>query len=159
MEVTGSSVLITGASSGIGAALAIALAESDCRLAIAGRDEARLEAVAGDCRALGSEVATWVADLGEYEAVDRLADEAWDRFDGIDVLVNNAAIPKRRHVLALDNDEVEEVMRINFHSPVRLATRLLPQMIERGRGCVVNVSSLGGRMGILNPGGVVGNVL
>lgn len=148
MELAGASFLITGASSGIGAALARALAGEAGRLGLVGRDATRLDAVAMDCA--GTDTHTWVQDLGDLDGVDRLAHEAWERLEGVDVLVNNAAMPKRRHALTLTDAEIEEVMRVNFHSPVRLARRLLPRMIERGRGVVVNVSSLGGRLGILN---------
>lgn len=148
MEVRGASVLITGASSGIGAALARALDGSGPRLGLVGRHQGRLDEVAACCTQ--STVHSWSLDLGDLHQVDRLADEAWDELGTIDVVVNNAAMPKRRHVLALTDDEIEEVMRVNFLSPVRLARRLIPRMIEHGRGLVINVSSLGGRLGILN---------
>jgi short-subunit dehydrogenase len=74
--------------------------------------------------------------------------DADERFGGIDVLVNNAAIPKRRSVVDLTFDEVEETMRVNFLSPARLTLAVLPGMLARARGSVVNVSSLGGRLGI-----------
>jgi NAD(P)-dependent dehydrogenase (short-subunit alcohol dehydrogenase family) len=90
----------------------------------------------------------WVQDLGDLDAAERLADEAWDHFGGIDVLVNNAAVPKRRDVRALTPDEVEQVMRINYLSPVRMTLRLLPRMLSAGGGVIVNVASLGGRLGI-----------
>ncbi|MCH7787945.1 MAG: SDR family NAD(P)-dependent oxidoreductase [Acidobacteria bacterium] len=143
-------VLVTGASAGIGEALALRLAAGGARLGLVGRDVQRLDDVARRCADHGVDVATWAFDLGDLEAVGDLAARCWDRFGGVDVLVNNAAMPKRRHVLSLSDAEAEEVMRVNFHSPVKLATTLLPRMIEQGRGCVVNVSSLGGRLGILN---------
>ncbi len=61
----------------------------------------------------------WVADLADSEAVGPLALHAWDALGGIDVLVNNAAIPKRRVVTELDPDDVESVMRVNFFAPMR----------------------------------------
>jgi short-subunit dehydrogenase len=67
---------------------------------------------------------------------------------GVDVLVNNAAIPKRRLVQALTLDEVLETMRVNFESPVRMTLAVLPRMLERDRGVIVNVGSFGGRVGI-----------
>lgn len=148
MDLAGASVLITGASSGIGAALAVALDEHHPVLGLVGRDQDRLDHTASACP--DASVHQWALDLGDLDDVDRLADEAWDALGGVDVLVNNAAMPKRRHLLALTDDEIEQVMRVNFHSPVRLARRLLPRMIERGRGLVVNVSSFGGRAGIAN---------
>ena len=83
-------------------------------------------------------------------AVGPLALQAWDTLGGIDVLVNNAAIPKRRAVTALDPDEVEAVMRVNFFAPMRMTLAVLPRMLERGRGTIVNVSSVGGRLGIIH---------
>jgi NAD(P)-dependent dehydrogenase (short-subunit alcohol dehydrogenase family) len=84
----------------------------------------------------------WVVDLTDDDAVDRLALDALDAFGGIDLLVNNAGIPKRRHVTALDIDTVTQVMHINYLSPMRLTLALLPQMLERGSGTIVNVSSI-----------------
>jgi short-subunit dehydrogenase len=115
---------------------------------IVGRRANLLEAVLDDCRAEVPESRMWVLDLGDLDAAEKLADEAWDYFDGIDVLVNNAAVPKRRDVRALTPEEVEQVMRINYLSPVRMTLRLLPRMLAAGGGVIVNVASLGGRLGI-----------
>ena len=79
-----------------------------------------------------------------------LAVDAWDALGGIDVLVNNAAIPKRRAVPALEPDEVEAVMRVNFFAPMHVTLAVLPRMLERGEGVIVNVSSVGGRLGIIH---------
>ena len=80
----------------------------------------------------------------------QLALRAWDALGGIDVLVNNAAIPKRRPVTALDPAEVEAVMRVNFFAPMRLTLAVLPRMLARDAGMIVNVSSVGGRLGIIH---------
>ncbi len=138
----GARVLVTGASSGIGAGLAEAFAEAGATVGIAARRRDRLAAVLERCRARAPGSAMWVADLSDPAAVDRLAEEACNEFGGIDVLVNNAGIPKRRHVTKLDPATVEAVMAINYFSPVRLTLALLPQMLERGSGRVVNVSSV-----------------
>ena len=92
----------------------------------------------------------WVADLGDGAAAGELGRRAWDDLGGIDVLVNNAAMPKRRPVAALDPAEVEQVMRVNFFGPMRLTLAVLPRMLERRRGLIVNVSSVGGRLGIVH---------
>lgn len=138
-------MLVTGASSGIGAALAPLLAERGARVGIVARRKDRLEAVLERC---GPDARMWVADLGDLDAAVRVATEADEHFGGLDVLVNNAGMPKRRHVTALSNGEVEQTMRVNYLSPVRMTLALLPGMLERGRGCIVNVTSLGGRLGI-----------
>lgn len=141
-------VLITGASSGIGAATARLFASRGSAVGIVGRRAHQLQAVLSDCQASAPDSRMWVTDLGDLDAAERVADEAWDHFGGLDVLVNNAAVPKRRDVRALTPAEVEEVMRINFLSPVRMTLRLLPRFLDRGEGTIVNVSSLGGRLGI-----------
>ena len=83
-----------------------------------------------------------MSDLADPAAVDDLAAAALDELGGVDVLVNNAGIPKRRHVTRLDPATVESVMNINFFSPVRLTLALLPHMLERGSGRIVNISSV-----------------
>jgi len=84
----------------------------------------------------------WVRDLADPAAVDDLVESVCGEFGGVDVLVNNAGIPKRRHVTRLDPATVEQVMNINYFAPVRLALALLPGMIERGHGRIVNMSSV-----------------
>jgi NAD(P)-dependent dehydrogenase (short-subunit alcohol dehydrogenase family) len=83
-----------------------------------------------------------VCDMADPAQVDSLATWAVEQFGGVDVLVNNAGIPKRRHVTALDLATVEEVTRINYLAPVQLTLALLPQMLARGSGRLVNVASV-----------------
>jgi short-subunit dehydrogenase len=150
VQIKGSTILVTGASSGIGASLAPMLAAKGATVGIVARRKERLEEVLAECREHAPDSRMWPADLGDLDAAERVALEAWDAFGGLDCLVNNAAIPKRTPVDRLTNDEVDTVMRINFTSPVRMTLALLPRWLERGRGCVVNVSSMGGRLGIIH---------
>src|SRR5216117_2412054 len=138
----GSRVLVTGASSGIGAGLAEEFARRGAVVGLSGRDAARLGATAELCRAHGATVHELPAELGDPAAVDGLAADALAAMGGVDVLVNNAGIPKRRNVRALDAATVDTVMQVNFLGPTRLTLALLPQMIERGEGRIVNVSSV-----------------
>jgi short-subunit dehydrogenase len=149
-SATGKRVLITGASSGVGAALARALAEHGAVVGLIARRRDRLAAVVADCRKSSPDSMMWAADLADTAAVGPLALEAWDALGGIDVLVNNAAVPKRRAVTALSPAQVESVMAVNFFAPMRLTLALLPRMQERGDGMIVNVSSVGGRLGIIH---------
>src|SRR5262249_29572039 len=96
MEVAGAKVVVTGASSGIGAALAPVLRARGARVGIVARREDRLAAVLDACRAHVPGCRMWVADLGDTDRAAALAVEMDDTLGGIDVLVNNAAIPKRR---------------------------------------------------------------
>jgi short-subunit dehydrogenase len=146
----GKRVLITGASSGLGAALARQLAAQNAVVGLIARRRDRLGKVLADCQRSSPASAMWVADLSDTSAVGELAVQAWDGLGGIDVLINNAAIPKRRVVTELEPDEVEDVMRVNFFAPMRMTLALLPRMIQHGSGMIVNVSSVGGRLGIVH---------
>jgi short-subunit dehydrogenase len=148
--VAGKRVVVTGASSGIGAALARQLAGHSAVVGLIARRSERLAQVLADCHKTSPDSTMWVADLADTATLGELAARAWDELGGIDVLVNNAAMPKRRKVDALDPAEVEDVMRVNFFAPMRLMAAVLPRMLERGHGTIVNVSSVGGRLGIIH---------
>jgi short-subunit dehydrogenase len=144
-DCAGKRVLVTGASSGIGAGLAEAFAARGAAVGLCARRGARLSEVAARCAEAHSGVdhPKWIVDLAEPDEVDRLIMSVQHEWGGVDILVNNAGIPKRRHVTALDIATVEQVMNINFLSAVRLTLALLPGMVERGSGTIVNVSSVG----------------
>ncbi len=148
MEISGKNVLVTGASSGIGAALAPLLAERGATVGLVARREDRLAEVLDQCRVHAPESRMWVADLGDTDAAEALALRAWDEMGGLDVLVNNAAMPKRRQVQEITYAEVRQTMTTNFDSPVRMTLAVLPRMLERDSGVIVNVGSFGGRAGI-----------
>ena len=150
MDLDGAKILVTGASSGIGAALAPQLAAKGATVGIVARRAERLEQVVAECRQHTPDSAYWAVDLGDVDAAVEVALTAWDHFGALDALVNNAAIGKRKLVQTLTPDDVDLTMRTNFFSPVRMAMALLPRMLERDRGLVVNVSSMGGRLGILH---------
>ena len=115
-------VLVTGASSGIGAATALAFAERGATVGICARREDRLAEVLADLPGGRS----WVVDLADLDGIDAFAARADAELGGIDVLVNNAGIPKRRRTTTMTADDVESVMAINYFSPVRLTLALLP---------------------------------
>jgi len=142
VDYAGQRVLVTGASSGIGAGLAEEFARRGAVVGICARRQDRLDEVLAHCREHSPGCRRWVVDLSDPVAVESLAAAALDELGGVDILVNNAGIPKRRHVTRLDPETVASVMNINFLSPVRLTLALLPQMIERGGGRIVNVSSV-----------------
>lgn len=141
-DLVGRRALVTGASSGIGAGLAQALASAGATVGLAARRADRLDEVLEKCRVSAPESRRWQVDLADPDAVDGLAAAALSELGGVDLLVNCAGIPKRRHVSRLDPTTVADVMNINYLAPVRLTLALLPQMLERGDGLIVNVSSV-----------------
>lgn len=146
VDLDGARVLLTGASSGIGAALAPLLAARGAVVGLVGRRADRLESVRATCT--GSGHRAWSHDLSDVDGSVALLDRVRDELGGIEVLVNNAAVPKRRHIADLTPDELEHTMTVNFTSPARLCMALLPHFVEQGRGMFVNVASMGGRTGI-----------
>lgn len=150
MELEGARILLTGASSGIGAALAPQLATKGAVVGIAARRADRLAEVVERCRAHTPDSTAWPVDLSDVDAAVALVAIARDHLGGIDVLVNNAALGKRKMVQTLTPEDLDTTMRTNFTSPIRMAMAVLPEMIERGSGLIVNVSSMGGRLGIVH---------
>ena len=146
-DLIGRNVVITGASSGIGEALAIEASRRGARVAIVARRADRLASVLDRCRQTSPESVMVTADLSELDNIESLAARLLDALDGrIDVLINNAGVPKRRRTDEMTAADVEGVMAINYFSPVRLTLALLPHMVERNSGDIVNVSSMGVHM-------------
>jgi NAD(P)-dependent dehydrogenase (short-subunit alcohol dehydrogenase family) len=143
----GRRALVTGASAGIGAALAEGLAEAGAVVGLCARREDRLAEVLEACQAHQPECRSWVVDLADLDAVEAFARRADDELGGIDLLVNNAGMPKRRSVAELSVAEIDQVMALNYLSPIRLIMALLPRMQERGRKAdIVNLSSVAARL-------------
>ncbi len=140
----GARVLITGASSGIGAETVNAAARRGARLAISARRKDALESVAHSCSA--ADIAILPADIADLDAASALADSALETLGGIDIVVNAAGAPCRTHVTRLDPTTVEESMRVNYLGPVALTLGLLPAMLDQRRGDIVNVGSVAGRI-------------
>lgn len=145
----GRRVLVTGASSGIGAATARLLAAEGWTVGLVARRPDRLDEVLADCRRTSPDSQRWAADLADPTHAAEVVIDIWDSFGPLDCLINNAGVPMRRPVTRLTMDEVTRTMTINYLSPVAIMLALLPRMIERGGGTIVNVSSLAGRLGVV----------
>lgn len=143
MDFAGKTVWITGASSGIGSGLAIALVAEGAKLILSGRNEAALAEVSAQCP--GSTVLAFDAtDLGALPGIVKRA-EAMS--GGIDMLVNNAGIGSRGFAQNMAFDVYRRVMEIDFFAPLRLTQLVLPGMLARGSGHIAVVSSLSGKFG------------
>jgi NADP-dependent 3-hydroxy acid dehydrogenase YdfG len=136
-------VVITGASSGIGAAVAERLAGRGDRVVLVARRERELREVAARC---GAKALPLVADVTSRDSVRRVVRDAIARFGHVDVWVNNAGRGISRPVAQLTDDDVDEMMRVNVKSALYGMQEILPHFIERGSGQIVNVSSMLGRV-------------
>ena len=133
-------ILITGASSGLGAAIAIEAARRGYQLALTARRADRLESVAEEARALGAVAACYPADLGDAKVPERLISEVVGRFGGLDVLVNNAGFGLPQTFARADPAQIRDQLQVNLVAPITLTRFALPSLIER-RGAVLNIGS------------------
>jgi NAD(P)-dependent dehydrogenase (short-subunit alcohol dehydrogenase family) len=141
-------IWITGASSGIGRALALEAAAGGARLVLSGRHRESLAAVAKDCEARGARVAsTLVFDLEESAARAEACARAPSLFGRIDVLVLNAGISQRSTFLGTSPEAFDRIMALDFSAQVDMVRRCLPAMVEHRSGCLVAVSSIAGLAG------------
>ena len=129
-------VLVTGASSGIGASIAIAFAEDGWDVMAAGRDEGRLEDVAD----VSDQIVTWAGDLAESEDCDELIADTIEEFGQIDCLVNNAGIIVRGTVDEMSDEDWRQTMTVNLDVPFFLSRSALPYLLK-AEGSIVNISS------------------
>jgi short-subunit dehydrogenase len=144
----GKVVLLTGASEGIGRALALELAPRGARLALVARNAERLEALAAECRALGADARAVPADLGRLESVAGVVEATLAAFGRLDVLVNNAGMTMWSRFDALqDLGVLEQLMRVNYLASAWLTQAALPQL-RRDAGLIVAVASVAGLTGV-----------
>ena len=141
-EWQGKTALVTGASSGIGAALARRLAAAGAHVVLAGRDLPRLDGVAAECRAWGGTMATVAGDITD-ETLRARAVAAAAELGGIDLLVHNAGVTMNARFEELEPAVVRRILEVDFFAPVELTRLALPSLRER-RGAILVISSLTG---------------
>ena len=141
-------VWITGASSGIGEAVAYRFAEEGARLIVTALEADLLAQVCDRCRQLGAPDARALSfDLSDTDGLDALADQAWNAFGHIDVFYNNAGISQRGTTVETAMVVIRKVMDIDFYAPVVLTKNVLPRMIAQGGGQLAVTTSIAGRFG------------
>ena len=140
--------IVTGASSGIGRATALALAENGAHVALAARTESALQELAEGIRRLEREALVVPTDVTEKEQVERLVEETLRRWGRVDVLVANAGAYVRSPVRELTVEEVQRSMAVNFYGALHAVLAVQPPMLARGQGHIVLMSSLDGKKGL-----------
>jgi NAD(P)-dependent dehydrogenase (short-subunit alcohol dehydrogenase family) len=143
--VGGKVVLVTGGSSGIGLASAHKFAEAGATTLICGRDQDKLDEACAEAKARGYEFIAYPADLADMADVDRLVQLLVEKHGGVDFLINNAGRSIRRAIEASYDrfHDFERTMQLNYFGALRITMGLLPAMVARRRGHVVNISSIG----------------
>jgi short-subunit dehydrogenase len=147
-EMRGSRILITGASSGIGRSLAEQAARAGARVAVTARSADKLEELAALLTAEGADVTAVPADLTSDAERRRLLEVVTQRFDGLDVLINNAGVASAGHFGDGTEAVLRQVMEVNFFAPAELMRLALPALMRGRQPAILNVASMCGRRGM-----------
>lgn len=144
IDLKGKKVLVTGASGGIGKAIALELSLNGADLCLTGRNKSELEnlqkTIGGNCQII-------ISDLSNSEGINNLADQAQEIMGQIDILVNNAGITKDNLFMRMSEDDWNEVININLNSIFKLTKQLIKGMIKRRYGRIINITSVIGVAG------------
>jgi len=148
VNLAGKVVLITGGSRGLGLALAEECAKQGCRLAICGRDEESLHRAESELRSMGAQVFATACDISKTDEIDRMVDAVLAHYGGIDVLINNAGTITVGPLSSMTHADFDEAMDVMFWGPVHTTLRVLPHMLQRNAGNIVNITSICGKMAV-----------
>lgn len=144
MELNGKTVWITGASSGIGAALAVALSVKGCSLILSARRREQLQEVAGQCHTKAMIV---VMDVSDQKSIIGAWQEIQASGGMPDILINNSGISQRSAALETQLETDRRIMEVNYFGAVTLTKLVAPYLVQKGSGMIVNISSLSGKFG------------
>jgi NAD(P)-dependent dehydrogenase (short-subunit alcohol dehydrogenase family) len=147
-QIRGATVVVTGATSGIGYETARAFAAAGANLVVAGRRQERLEELGGAITAAGGRALAVKTDVSEFAQVERLVKQAIDRFGKLDVIVNNAGVGLAAAFTEMSLEEFRRLMDVNFWGVVHGCRAVVPAMQKQGRGTIINVASILGKRGM-----------
>jgi NAD(P)-dependent dehydrogenase (short-subunit alcohol dehydrogenase family) len=148
-DLTGSTALITGSTSGIGKATAIRLGAHGAHVIVSGRDKSRGDAVVADIRSAGGTADFVAADLGDETSVRQLATDAAELGGGhVDILVNSGGIFPFGATVETSAGQIDEVFAVNVKAPYLLVAALAPAMAQRGHGVIVNITTMVAEFGM-----------
>lgn len=144
MNVTGTTILITGGSQGLGRHLAVHFAPKAAEVIVTARNEAGLEQTAAMVAQAGGRCAYYVSDLRKPDTLEALVAQIHEQKKRVDLLINNAADVTSKPLLETSSDEIDNLIRTNVTGCLQLCRLLAPGMIQQGGGMIVNISSLAG---------------
>jgi NAD(P)-dependent dehydrogenase (short-subunit alcohol dehydrogenase family) len=148
IDLRGKTAVVTGGSRGLGLLIATELGRLGARTVLVARDAAELERARNALRAEGIDVSTIVADLTDRDDAERVVSETVSRFGAVDVLVNNAGTIKVGPMEHMGLEDFDEAMAVHFWGPLHTMRAAIPHMRRQGGGRIVNVSSIGGKIGV-----------
>jgi 3-oxoacyl-[acyl-carrier protein] reductase len=146
-SLAGKNAIITGAGKGIGRALAIALAQEGVNIGLMARTDADLQNVAAELKQFGVHAATAAVNVADIDAVNAAVSQLKSDLGAIDILINNAGISSFGSFMELDPSRWEEIVKVNLFGPYYVTRAVLPEMIERKTGDIINISSTAGKNG------------
>ncbi|MBD2714939.1 3-ketoacyl-ACP reductase [Microvirga sp. STR05] len=146
-SIAGKNALVTGAGKGIGRAVAVALAQEGVNVALLARTEAQLQEVAKEIEALGVKAVVLAADIADRAAVEAAVAQATEALGSIDILINNAGIGTFAKLVDMDPAEWEHIIQVNLMGTYYATRAVLPGMIARETGDIINVASTAGQRG------------
>jgi 3-oxoacyl-[acyl-carrier protein] reductase len=148
LRLDGRAALVTGAARGLGRAISELVGRRGARVALVDQDRPALERTASDLHAMGLDVLSLSADVSDMNDASRVVAECLERWQRLDILVNNAGIGGRQVPLwEIEDDDWRRVMAVNLDSVFYMCRAVVPQMIQRGYGRIVNVASIAGKEG------------
>jgi len=142
--------IVTGASRGIGKAISILLAQSGSRVVLAARSEPQLKSVSDEISNQNGEALVIPTDLTRDEEIEQLVEKTIKEWGSVDVLINNAGLGKVAPVVKAKVSDWDETFQVNLRAPMILSKLVLPKMMERGEGSIINISSVSGKSGQAN---------
>ncbi|MGE0607057.1 MAG: glucose 1-dehydrogenase [Pirellulales bacterium] len=144
-SLAGQSALVTGASRGIGAAIARGLGKAGAKVVLSSRKQESVEQLAAELRAAGCEAAAVAAHMGQTHSIRELVEKCHALHGGLDIVVNNAATnPVFGPAVSADEGAFDKIMAVNLRGPFTLARLVFPSMQQRGGGVILNIGSVGG---------------
>ena len=149
-SLEGKVAIVTGAGRGIGKAISVSLAKAGCRVVLAARTRDQVEAVQKEILSQGGDALGVPTDLTADEDIQRLVEESQAKWGAVDILINNAGWGKRASVVGASLTDWDQTFRLNLRAPMVLAKALLPKMIAKREGAVINIGSVSGKTGEAN---------